>query len=366
MSTRPILHMIGIFHTITSSKYSHCAFTGKVLRFSKMMNMYGYKVIEYSNGKSESEAYEKVPLLTEKELEEFKGKTTEKDFVGNHAVVGSPLWKEFDKRLIIEMLKRVKDRDIICYPFGDCHPKLVTLFPECYHVETGIGYPSTFSNFRIFESYIIMHWHLGKANDACGKNYNWVVPNYYDRDDWEVNLKPDNYILYFGRIIPDKGLPTVCEIANRINIPVIICGQGDPTPWLAKSSNIKYLPPIHGKERSKLLGGALCILMPTEFIEPFGGSGVEAQLCGTPLISTNFGAFTETVVPGVTGYRCNTLGDWLEAVKNVHKLDRKQVADIARSKYSLEVCGKSYDRIFRMIADLADKGWYKETSYLEF
>lgn len=87
--------------------------------------------------------------------------------------------------------------EIICYPFGNCHPKLVVLFPECYHVEIGIGYPDTFAQFKIFESQAIMHWHFGKK--------------YYDEDEWEINLDPDNYILYFGRI--------VCEIANRVRIP---------------------------------------------------------------------------------------------------------------------------------------------------
>jgi hypothetical protein len=74
---RPVLHMIGLFHTVPNHKSSHCAFTGKVLRFAKMMKMYGWKVllvpfgvllvlvlekqvIEYSNGISDSDAYEKV------------------------------------------------------------------------------------------------------------------------------------------------------------------------------------------------------------------------------------------------------------------------------------------------------------------
>ena len=64
----PTLHIIGLFHTVTSPKYSHCAFTGKVLRFSKMMKLYGYKVIEYPNGISESETNENVMILSEEEL----------------------------------------------------------------------------------------------------------------------------------------------------------------------------------------------------------------------------------------------------------------------------------------------------------
>jgi hypothetical protein len=54
---------------VVSAKYSHCAFTGKVLRFPKMMRLYGYKVIEYSNGSSESDANEHVVMLTDAELQ---------------------------------------------------------------------------------------------------------------------------------------------------------------------------------------------------------------------------------------------------------------------------------------------------------
>lgn len=330
-----------------------------------MMQMYGYKVYEYANGESESEAFKKIMLLTEAELEKYKGKTGKTEFISKHAVIGSNLWREFDKRLLIHMPKHVKARDIICYPFGNHHPSLLTLFPKCFHVETGIGYPDSSLSFKIFESYSWMHWHLGNKK-LNGHNYHWVIPNYYDLDEWEINLEPENYILYFGRITASKGLATVCDIASRIDIPVIICGQGDPKPWLSRCPKLKYHAPIHGKERNKLLGGALCVLMPTDYVEPFGGSGVEAQLCGTPLLSTNYGAFSETVIHGVTGYRCNTLGDWLAAIKNISKLDRKTVAETARSKYSLETCGKMYDRVFKIISDLSDGGWHKEVSYLEF
>lgn len=187
------------------------------------------------------------------------------------------------------------------------HPDLVSLLPKCFHIETGIGYPDSWLAFRIFESKAWMHYILGKEGKG-GQNYNWVVPNYYDLDDWDVCLKPQNYVLYFGRITPEKGIENVVEIANRINKPVIICGQGDPEPWLKKSRNITYKPAIHGKERNELLGNAYCCLMPTIFIEPFGGAGVEAMLCGTPLLASNYGAFQETIEHGVTGFVCNTLG----------------------------------------------------------
>jgi glycosyltransferase involved in cell wall biosynthesis len=111
-------------------------------------------------------------------------------------------------------------------------------------------------------------------------------------------------------------------------------------------------------QRSEFMRNAICSIMPTTFIEPFGGSGVEGMLCGTPLVDADYGAFTETVVDGVTGYRCKTLYDWVEALEKVGSLDRRRVADHSRSIYSLQACAKKYDKAFTQIAQLYSEGWY--------
>lgn len=352
------LHLIGLFHTVPSLEYSHCAFTGKALRFSKMMQAQGYDVVEYANEGSESEANEKVPILSKEELQKWVKRAKDTDFYGDDAVIGSTLWQNFHKRLKEEIKKRFNPaEDIVCHPFGHAHTELKD-FLGGFHVETGIGYPTTFAEFKIFESYAWLHWHQGKDH-RNGKNYEWVIPNYFDVDEWEPSSSRGEYILYFGRICTVKGLYTVKEIAKHVDVPVIICGQGDPTPFLGK--NVEYRPPISGKARSDLLRKARCILMPTEFTEPFGGAGVEAMLCGTPLISVDYGAFTETVIHGMNGFRCHTLGDWIEAVKQAPSLNRKQISDMARSRYSLGACGRQYAKVFEQMNELRGKGWYSLT-----
>jgi glycosyltransferase involved in cell wall biosynthesis len=105
------------------------------------------------------------------------------------------------------------------------------------------------------------------------------------------------------------------------------------------------------------------MLMPTSFIEPFAGSGVESMMCGTPLISVDYGAFTETVREGVTGYRCNTLGDWVKAIELSKNLDRGICATTTRARYSLETCGGLYDSAFRQLNELRGSGWYSPVSH---
>ena len=109
---KPTLHLIGIFHTKHTAEYSHCAFTGKALRFPKMMQMYGYKVIEYSNEGSESTADEKVEIMSSQEFDSFFSKRSKKAFVGDHAVIGNDAHKLFEKRLIYEIKQRIQPQEI--------------------------------------------------------------------------------------------------------------------------------------------------------------------------------------------------------------------------------------------------------------
>lgn len=353
---RPTLHLIGIFHTIHNQAFSHCAFTGKALRFAKMMQKYGYHVVEYANEGSESTADEKVVMLTRDEYETMIGSRSKTAFHGDLAATGTPHHGKFDERLCAELAKRVKPKDIICHPFGHAHGSALNVCRGHIHVETGIGYPTTMpTTMKIFESYAWRHYHCGK-DGRQGSNYEWVIPNYFEIEDWEPRYEPGAYLAFMGRIDSCKGLDTILEIAKHIDKKIILCGQGNPEKW--KHPNIEYWGPLTGTQRSDFIRHAICSLMPTTFIEPFGGSGVEGMLCGTPLIATDYGAFTETVLQGVTGFRCKTLKDWLEAIDRVGSLDRKKVAEIARRRYSLETCGAMYDKAFQQMYELHADGWY--------
>ena len=354
--SKPRLHLVGIFHTQHTQAYSHCAFTGKALRFPRMMQQQGYTVIEYSNEGSESTADEHVVMISASEFKKLYQRSST-DFHGNDATLGSAGHQLFEQRLIPALRERLQPQDIICHPFGHAHQQLMAEFPSHQHVETGIGYPTLMpDSFRIFESYAWMHYHQGKEG-RNGKNYEWVVPNYYDLDDWEPSYEPGQYLAFLGRITPLKGIDTIKAIADHSPWPIVLHGQGDPSPW--EHPNIEYRGPIAGRARSEFLRNARALLAPTVFTEPFCGMAVEAMLCGTPVVAVDYGAMTETVIEGVSGYRCHTLQDWVDGVNAAGDLNRRTIADIARSKWSLEACGRRYDKIFQQLNDLYSGGWYQ-------
>ena len=335
-----------------------------------MMKPFGWKTIEYSNGVSASDATFHVPILSANELRVLSRRLTQsEDYSAD--VNNEPLCAEFTRRVIMELKKRVSDGDIICHVFGPI-PEIAAATPKCFQVETGIGYMCTDGAmpYRIYESAVWMHWHYGRRNKSWGHNYEFVVPNYYDLNEWPVVLSPqpkDNepYIVVFGRLIESKGLSIVVEIATRMpSLKFILCGQGDPEPWVTQSSNLISMAPLQGDSRAPLLGNALAILAPTSFIEPFCGSAVEAQLCGTPVVSSNFGAFWETVIDGVTGYRCNSLADYIGAIRRAPKLNRSVIAERARRLYSLETVGATYNIVLNNIAQQSKLGWYSGLSNL--
>jgi glycosyltransferase involved in cell wall biosynthesis len=357
------LHLLGLPHTITREEFSHCAFTGKVLKFSPMMRAQGFEVIHYGVGGMDSGATEDVVMMTEDEQQALIGHAYDPSgagFVGDVAHTDHPMYRLFNERLAERLAERVEPGDMVCLPFGHGH-QAGTRRHQGINVETGIGYPTCIERFRIYESNAWLHWHLGREQ-RNGFDYEWVIPNYFDVEAWDLQPEPGGYLLFFGRISAIKGLDIVVEIARRRpDLPVVLCGQGDPEPYLV-APNIEYRPPIFGRARSALLGNALAVLMPTRYVEPFGGVAVEAQLCGTPVLGSTFGAFTETIEQGVTGFRCHTLGDWLAAIDAAPLLDRTAIHAHARSRYSYAAVGPRYTAAFEQLHDLWGEGWYSPRS----
>jgi len=166
------------------------------------------------------------------------------------------------------------------------------------------------------------------------------------------------------------------EVAKATENQLYIVGQGsldNPNEGLHLGSeqHIVHRLAVSPEERAELLSNAKAVLMPTYYLEPFGGVNVEAQLCGTPVITTDWGTFSETVLHGVTGYRCRTIEEFCWAVKNISTIDPNNCREWAIKNYSMERVGKMYEEYFQRVARMFDLGWYEsnkertELSWLE-
>ena len=381
------LHILGIPYTITNDKYTHDAFTAKVQRFSPMMRSRGYEVYHYGVEGSDTSATKDIELLTKEEWNELRIQTfmfLDKTLTREQAEIknkdntylinglsnfNSPLCNEFNKRLRPKLIENYRNTttDIVCCPLGRTHNEAIKdLNFVC--LEPGIGYHGSYLNYRIFESQSILT--VSCQNDKSNpNNYFFVIPNYYNIHEFTLSLKPYR-IGYFGRLETYKGVHIVSAVAKRFpHIQFVICGQGDPLPFL-QSPNIVYKPPIHGKDRSEFLGSCYAMLCPTEYIEPFCSVSVEAQLCGTPIICPDHGGFTENVEHFKTGLRCHTLGDYCYGVELAlnHFFDRKYIRDRAVNMYDMYKVALQYDYTFKTILDIhrpGINGWYAKKSHYE-
>jgi glycosyltransferase involved in cell wall biosynthesis len=383
------LHILALPHTITRDEYSHCAFTGKVLRFSPMMISRGFEVYHYGIETSTPKATKHIDVLSKKEWEDLRVESYKflhpeitledarnhlndvKNFVGDLGNCTTPLYRDFNQRLhpLLKENYRSCATDLVCLPFGRAHdPALHGLNVIC--VESGIGYPDSYQNFRVFESYCKLHMAIIKEQKHC-QHYWFVIPNYYDTLEWPLNLNPDKKTIgYFGRICYIKGLNIFVEMAVRFrHIDFVICGQGDPLPYIDNHPNIFYKAPIHGKDRGLFLSSLTALVAPSMYAEPFCGVNVEAQLCGTPVISNDFGAFVETVEPFKTGMLCHTLADFCKACQMAldGEFDRQYIHDRAVRKYDMYNVAKQYEYAFKNILNISNgkNGWYSTDCFID-
>ena len=402
------LHMPAIPYTITRDEYSHDAYTGKVQRFGPMMrtckgpNRGGsegsedseqvFEVFHYGVETSESGADRDIQLMTkaewhqlridsmqslEKSLsrEEAEAKVLDPTtIVSTLANWSTPLFHEFNRRFKEALKKTYRGvgTDIICVPLGHSYDEAIAGI-DVVVVESGIGYNNSCKNFRVFESYSWMSRTLG-AEDKSPNNYWFVVPNYYNTKEFVVpvieplRLQGRPKVGFLGRVIREKGCYVIAEIAKRFpNVDFVLCGQGNAAQFLT-SPNISYKMPIHGSERSEYLGSCVATICASTYLEPFGGSNVESQLCGTPVIAIDNGAFVETVEQFKTGLRCHTLADFCKGVQMAldGAFDRAYIRERAVRLYGMENVAKQYEYVFKSVLDIRNgkNGWYSTDCHL--
>jgi hypothetical protein len=210
-------------------------------------------------------------------------------------------------------------------------------------IEPMLGYDHCWAPYRVFPSYAHQQVIYTLQNEFTWKTrfFDTVIPHFVNETEFPLTEKHSGYLLYLGRNIPGKGVELARQCAERCGLPLRLAFQG-----------------YHGAEKAKLLGGALAVLMPTLYLEPFGYVAIEAQMCGTPVITTDWGAFPETVRQGVGGFRCRTAEEFEAAVRLSYKLERKKIRENALAKFSLEAVAGSYAAYFDFVWNIHKNGGY--------
>ncbi|HXG83408.1 MAG TPA: glycosyltransferase family 4 protein [Pyrinomonadaceae bacterium] len=266
-------------------------------------------------------------------------------------------WEFYEMVNLSAACERAADFDIIhyqaaYYPMSLAFTRLVeTPFVQTVHLQPD-------------ESQLKLWKHYAEANFVAisdcqseamsGLNVVGTVYHGIETDAFTFRAAPDDYLLFFGRFTPEKGVLEAIEVAKRLGIKLLMAAPDDPYYHESIEAHvdgkfIQYVGEVDHAGRNRLLGGALALVYPVQAAEPFGLVLVEAMACGTPVLALDKGAVSEIIVNGVNGFRVQTLHEMTEIFPQVLKLDRAAIRAFAVERFDARRMVDDYIKIYERI-----------------
>jgi glycosyltransferase involved in cell wall biosynthesis len=182
-----------------------------------------------------------------------------------------------------------------------------------------------------------------------------VVHHGIDLDCYPLEVQKDDYLVFLGRITPEKAPHVAVEVARRAGRRLVIAGEIQPMYqeyWeravkpLVDGRDVQYVGEADLAAKTALLGHASAMLFPIEWDEPFGLVMLEAMACGTPVLAFGRGSVPEVVEDGVSGWVCRDIKDMarraIDPDVSPHSC-RRHVA----SRFTIDRMAASYERAYR-------------------
>jgi len=195
---------------------------------------------------------------------------------------------------------------------------------------------------------------------------NWFATVYNGIDIGNYHFRPDpgDYLVFLGRISPEKRPDRAIEIARDTGMRLVIAAKVDPedrdyydhaiAPLIDAHTLIEFIGEVDERGKDELLGGAYAYLFPIDWPEPFGLTMVEAMATGTPVVAYRAGSVDEVVVDGVTGFISETVHGMVEAVGRIGDIDRRACRAHVEEHFSAATMADGYERVYRTLAGGAD------------
>ena len=172
-------------------------------------------------------------------------------------------------------------------------------------------------------------------------------------------VKP-SYFAFLGRIAPEKGIDRAIRIAQHCGVPLKVAAKVDKVDQdyfdeqikpLMTSGNVEYIGEINDREKSEFLSGAIALLVPIDWPEPFGLVMIEAMACGTPVIAFNRGSVPEIVDDGVTGFVVEDINGAVGAVDRLGHLSRKKIRRQFEERFTARRMAQDYLAAYRSLSN---------------
>ncbi len=164
------------------------------------------------------------------------------------------------------------------------------------------------------------------------------------------------YVLFFGRIHPHKGVYEAIQVAQRAGVKLVIAGIIQDQGYFASKvepyiddTSVVYLGSVGPDRRAEVLGNAMALLHLISFDEPFGLSLVESMACGTPVIAFGRGSMSEIIRDGDTGYIVDDIEGAINALSAVKAIDRSACRADVEKRFTNTRMARDYVRVYQEI-----------------
>lgn len=189
---------------------------------------------------------------------------------------------------------------------------------------------------------------------------NWIGTVHHGLPIGMYQFQPrhDSYLLFLGRICPEKRPDSAIRVARRAGVPLRIAAKVDPVDRqyfentiqpLLDDPLIEFVGEVDDGQKRALLGGALALLFPVDWPEPFGLAMIEALACGTPVIARRRGAVAEVIRDGLTGWLCETEDEMVAAVRRAGTVDRAACRAEFEQRFTATVMTRRYVDIYQAL-----------------
>ena len=167
-----------------------------------------------------------------------------------------------------------------------------------------------------------------------------------------------NYVVFVGRISPEKRVDRAFEIAKRANLKIKIAAKIDKADQVYYEKEIKhlftephveFLGEVDENQKAELLEDAFAMLFPIDWREPFGIVTIEALACGTPIIAFNHGSVPEIIEPGKTGYIVESVSEAVTALQKTDKISRNDCRQSFENRFSATIMAKKYVQLYEKL-----------------
>ncbi len=171
--------------------------------------------------------------------------------------------------------------------------------------------------------------------------------------------KTPSYLAFLGRISPEKRVDRAVRIAERCGLPLKVAAKVDQVDTdyfndeirdLFNKPHVDFIGEISDAQKSEFLSGAMALIVPIDWPEPFGLVMIEAMACGTPVIAYNRGSVPEVIEDGVTGFVVEDETSAVGALRNISRLSRAQIRQRFEERFTSSRMARDYLNIYHEIA----------------